>query len=91
MGVRYTPDNAGLAALGRSSKLGDAVVKAARTSVQAAAAADDPGGGYETTRATVPSGWRNEPRAGASVKETKRGDGARRRSLVRAAAGGRRK
>lgn len=81
--VKYTPDPAGLREIARSSGVQGAAVAGARA-IAAAASADDPSGAYEAQAATVVAGWNNEQRAGARAVETKRGAGARRRSLARA-------
>ena len=82
--VKYTPDPAGLREIAQSSGVQAAALDAART-VSAVARADDPRGDYAERPATVTGGWANERRAGATVDETRRGDGARKRSLARAA------
>lgn len=82
--ARYTPDRNGVRELGRSPGVQSVAMEGART-VQAFAAADDREGEYVARPATVPVGWRNEPRAGAVVREAVRGNGAWLRTLARAA------
>lgn len=81
--AKYEPDPRGIRELAQDPAIQSAAL-AAGSAVQSWAKNDDPTGDYSVRPATVPSGWDNEPRAGAIVEETREGEGAARRSLVRA-------
>jgi len=83
--VRYEPDRNGLREVAREPWI-QAVALEGAAKIAAWARQDDPRGGYDTGSATVTAGWDNERRAGAQVAETKRGDGANLRTLMRAPA-----
>lgn len=78
----YKIANGGLKELGRLAGVQTECLRAAEK-IAAAANQDDPTGRYRAETALVPSGWQQDDRAGARVKETKRGRGGLRRTLVR--------
>lgn len=86
MARTYQPDRLGFRALGRSPQVADATLTGARRIATDARAAN-PEGEYVTGSRVVPSGWNNELRAGAYVRETVPGRGPRDRVLARAAQG----
>lgn len=81
--MKYSPRRQGFKEVGQSAKV-QAATLAAAYEIAAWANTDDPWGAYQVERATVPTGWDNEPRAGARVVATRRGRGPDRRTLVRA-------
>lgn len=82
--VKYTPDYNGMRDFGREEFIGQAAVDAGRA-VARWAKNNDPGGEYDVQETGVPSGRRNEIRAGAVVTETVRDRGHYKRTLARAA------
>lgn len=89
MGKIYDSTRQGFADLGRSPQVAAATLAGAREIASAARAAN-PGGEYVVSPRMVPSGWANELRAGAVVREIVPGEGPRKRVLARAAQGARR-
>lgn len=81
--VKYTPDRGGVAALARSSAVGDACYREA-VRLMRVAQGYDPEGDYTVQRATVTGGRNNEARAGAMVSNPSN-SGAPVQSLRRAA------
>lgn len=84
MSTPYEPAREGLRALGRSPQVAAATMAGARK-IAAAAAAENPKGRYVVEARLIPSGWANELRAGAVVREVVPGNGFRTRALARAA------
>lgn len=67
MAKGYTPLDSGLQALGKSEGMSRGMLDVAKT---IARKADQRGEGtYEAAPQTVRAGWKNEPRAGAVVRE----------------------
>ena len=70
MASNYRPNNTGLREIGSSSAMGAeslAVAKRIEGAAQAVGSGD-----YESAPATVTAGWRNERRAGAVVRESRK-------------------
>ena len=82
MAKDYRPNKQGLIEIGQWSSVQAECMKVA-TEIARAANADDPRGKYKAEPAEVESGWQREKRAGARVRETQRGLGGLRRTLVR--------